>query len=768
MRTVGGTVPQIPVVQGLLLRQTHDRVVLAGSVDRRPKLKLMQGWGAFNGNTKIPVLLCACFCWIGCVFWGNAFAQNLVTNGSFPVATDPPAGWVKEKDVAGKGTVRVTNGLLELLPNKANTPSSKPLGVGQAINASALAGRTLVISAAIGLRGPAESAVVGIHALRSNGSEIANLQLRRIQVGDQLEIKTGTLTLPKEEKPSRLILYAVTEGTGGAAQFRDISVVSTDPNPVATAPTTTGQNRPLQVGLEPAYAAQVSVDASLQLRTIPRGLYGVNVEWWRNANGIWDASQDKLDATALKLSKDLRPALIRFPGGFLGDIYDWNSGVGPRKSRPPMLADHKGSNKEIPSFGTDELFQFASAIDADLVLQTNMGTGTAKMAASWVQYVKSLLQKNPVGPRVQWWEMGNELYHKGDASGGSLPPEKYVAKFREFAQEMRSADPSIRLGAIGMENYATFPFNSYPDWNEIVLKRLGGEIDFFALHNAYAPVAPDDKLKPQEVYKSLWAAPVMVEENLRTVSDQIRKFAPPGRADRIKISVTEWAPLFHVTTASKWIDHSKTLGSALYVADILRVFVQNDRVDSAMFFKLNEPSFLGLLGVRSGAWIPNASFHAFQLFSRYFGTTLVGSTAKSPTYDSLRAGLIPKTAGVPLLTTVASLSADRNRLYVMLINKSVDQTANVALALGGFDPIAGTAHLLTGASPDSNTGAELPKVPGLAWARQVNIDEKLRHFDHGAPTEISFTSTALTTVGKTFAYRVPPHSVVSLELQSKR
>lgn len=728
----------------------------------------MRGCRVFNRNTRIHVVLLAYFWWTGGAFWSSAFAQNLVTNGNFPVATDPPAGWVKEKEVAGKGTVRVNNGLLELLPNKANTPSSKPLGVGQAIDASALAGRTLYISAAIGLRGPAESAVVGIHALRNNGSEIANLQLRRTQNGDQLEVKAGTLIIPKEEKPSRLILYAVTEGTGGVAQFRDISVTTVEPNFVGLAPDPTGQNRSVHASPEAAYAAQVSVDASLQIRTIPRGLYGVNVEWWRNANGIWDAPQDKLDATALKLSKDLRPALIRFPGGFLGDIYDWSSAVGPRKSRPPILADHKGSNKEIPTFGTDELFQFAAGIDADLVLQTNMGTGTAKMAAGWVQHVKNQLQKNPVSPRVQWWEMGNELYHKGDASGGSLTPEKYAAKFREFAQEMRSVDPSIRLGAIGMENYATFPFNSYSDWNEIVLKRIGGEIDFFALHNAYAPVAPDDRLKPNEVYQSLWAAPVMVAENLRIVSDQIRKFAPPERADRIKISVTEWAPLFHVTTASKWIDHSKTLGSALYVADILRVFIQNDRVDSAMFFKLNEPSFLGLLGVRGGAWIPNASYYAFQLFSRHFGTTLVGSQVQSPTYDSIRAGLVPKTAKVPLLTTVASASADRNRLYVMLINKSVDQSANVAVSLGGFDPVAGTAHLLTGASPDSNTGAELPKVPGLVWARQVNVNEKLRHFDQGAPTEISFASKALTGVGKTFVYKVPPHSVVSIELQSKR
>src|SRR3954470_14951999 len=65
-----------------------------------------------------------------------ARAQEIVVNGDFARAGDPPPGWVRDRDSAHKGTIRVVDGTLEMAPNSANTPgSAKPLGLGQAIDA---------------------------------------------------------------------------------------------------------------------------------------------------------------------------------------------------------------------------------------------------------------------------------------------------------------------------------------------------------------------------------------------------------------------------------------------------------------------------------------------------------------------------------------------------------------------------------------------------------------------------------------------------------
>ena len=698
---------------------------------------------------------------------GITAAQNLVVNGDFARGGDPPPGWVREKETAAKGTIRVVDGVLEIAPNGANTPSAKPLGIGQAIDATALAGKSLSVSAQLGMRSPATGAVVGLHALRSDGSEIGHVHLRGSQAGGALSEQTGTLTIPPDEKPKLLILFAVAEGTGGTALFDSIRVATGIQNPAARAPAAPASASAAAAPAPSGYAVRVAVDAAARGRTIPRGLYGVNIEWWRNANGLWDEGADRLTPELVAYSKSLGTTLIRFPGGFLGDTYNWKEAVGPRKSRRPQVSNPSSGEKSPPNLGTDEAIQFAGAIGADLLLTANVGTGTAKLAADWVRYMKEAHQRNPNGPRVQGWEIGNEVYHKGDASGGSMTPEAYADKLRDFAREIRAVDPQARIGAIGLENYPTFPFNSHRNWTEVVMKRAGADIDFYSVHNGYAPVAPDDNANPREVYQALWAAPLMIADNLRLTAEQIRRYAPRERADQIRIAVTEWAPLFHVLPSSAWIDHSKTLGSALFVADTLRVFVQDDRVDIATFFKLNEPSFLGLLGVRGNQWIRNASYFAFLLYTRHFGTIVVSSRAEGPTYDNVKAGIVPAMKRVPLLESLASLSDDGSVLYVMLINKSIDTAADIELALNAFNPGAGTAHLLTGASPDSNTGSELPRVPGIRWARQVNVDAA-KHFDRGSPAEISFTSTPLQDIGRPLRYRLPPHSVVSLELRLKR
>ena len=54
----------------------------------------------------------------------SALAQNLVVNGDFSRGGDPPAGWAKEREAAGKGTMRVVGNMLEMAPNASNTTPS--------------------------------------------------------------------------------------------------------------------------------------------------------------------------------------------------------------------------------------------------------------------------------------------------------------------------------------------------------------------------------------------------------------------------------------------------------------------------------------------------------------------------------------------------------------------------------------------------------------------------------------------------------------------
>lgn len=516
--------------------------------------------------------------------------------------------------------------------------------------------------------------------------------------------------------------------------------------------------------------AQVSVEVGREIRRIPPTVYGTNVEWIYDGYGIWDRKTHGLQPEIVRLTRQLGCPLIRFPGGGFSDFYHWRDGVGPQEARPET---HHMSGSSGPvsrhTFGTDEVLAFAEQTGAQLLFTVNAGTGSAEEAASWVAYVRQKAGTHPT--RVPYWEVGNELYMKGDDPSSkaiSAKPETYAERFLQFAQAMRAADPSIVIGAIGGENQGRYALNSYRKWDETVLGKAGDQIDFIAVHNAYAPIVFRDKgLDARTVYAAMLAAPVLTARNLRTVSDQIDAYAP-ARAAHIKIAVTEWGPLFHVAPDSRFVDHVKTLGSAVYVASVLKAFVESPRTEIANFFKLVDNAFMGWIGLRGGTYIPKAPYLALQMYTRHFGTVLVGSAATSPTYDSPAVGLIDRVEGVPYVEALASRSDDGDTLYLMAINKHLDARAVITFTLNGFIPQPdGVAWTLDGTALDANSGTELPAVPGVSWAEQAQVAPNSR-FKQGAPNEVHISSEPLHDLNTSFRYSLPPHAVASIELRRRR
>jgi alpha-N-arabinofuranosidase len=428
--------------------------------------------------------------------------------------------------------------------------------------------------------------------------------------------------------------------------------------------------------------------------------------------------------------------------------------------------DGTGRDKSRPHFGTDEALEFATQAGAELLITVNAGTGTAAEAADWVRYV------NGRGQRVRYWEIGNELYIN-DGSPISkeitVDPATYAKRVREFAQAMRAADPKIQIGAIGGENQPPYGFVHYRDWNKTVLQGAGDQIDYFAIHNAYAPVSVPDQSDFRQVYEAMLASPVLIARNLATVARQIQEFAPT-RPGGIPIAVTEWGPLFQVDPKGRYAQHNKTLGSALFVASALKVLIESPVTNIANFHLLNDLGFMGWIGPARGAsfaepqWTPTPRYYSFELFSRHFGPQLLRSEAQSPTYDTPGVGAVGAVQKVPYLDVISSLSADSHQLFLIAINKDLDRPIEATIELDGFAPAAtATAWSLNGSGVDANTGTAPLPIPGLTWGRPVEDPDNPR-FSLGSASEIVFTSAPVKAVSRRFSYTFPAHSVTSLVL----
>jgi len=371
--------------------------------------------------------------------------------------------------------------------------------------------------------------------------------------------------------------------------------------------------------------------------------------------------------------------------------------------------------------------------------------------------------------RVRYWEVGNELYINDgsvDSRILTIPPATYAARFLEFAQAMRAADPRIKIGAIGGHNQGRYQVVSYPDWNRIVLTQAASQIDFLSVHNAYAPVIFDDSMDARSVYKAMFAFPELLARNLKSLAEDIALYAP-ARAPAIPIAVTEWGPLFQVDTAGKFVDHNKTLSSALYSASVFKTFLESPSTQMANFHALHDLSIMGWIGnldprfPPNPQWAPTARYYAFQMFRRHFGDTLVQSSCTGAAYDSPAVGWVDAVQGVPYLDVVASASLDGKQLYVLAINKSFDNSVQSTIAINGFRPAAtGVSWTLSGTGIDVNTGTAPLQLPGVVWAKQTE-DSINPGFYNG---QVTLTSSAVASVEEQFSYRFPPHSVTSIVL----
>ena len=498
------------------------------------------------------------------------------------------------------------------------------------------------------------------------------------------------------------------------------------------------------------------VDTTQVIRTVPRGLFGTNLEWFNFADGI-SAPDGSIRPGWVELARAQGVDNIRFPGGTLSDYYHWQDGIGPQEHRP--VREHPTDSGKSPNvFGTPEFLRFCQAVGAQPLITVNAGTGTAAEAAEWVAYCNQkdnpdrqrdgLLQPVP----VHLWEIGNELYLPGnptDKSVITVSPETYAERFLAFSAAMRKADPSIKLMAIGTANSSQVAL-PYPDWTEIVLARAAPEIDLYAVHNAYFPMTFIQHGVPtKDLYQSLWAAPEAVARSLTKLSGLLARYE---KSRHIEIAITEWGALFSYEKTE--VDQVKTMGSAVYLARLLQVFLSQPRVTVADYFKFTDRSFMGWIGYDQKPKIP---YYVIELFSKHFGSQLVHASVNSPEFDSKAVGIAAAEHGVPELTVAAALDDTGKKLFINIVNRSWNTIHRIKLDTGGFTP-APTAKTWTISSPGV-TDHNGPDLPG-----EINpslyVEPKL---SAGFKGPIAIT-TGICSSADTFP--IAPFSVLTIELES--
>lgn len=446
---------------------------------------------------------------------------------------------------------------------------------------------------------------------------------------------------------------------------------------------------------------------------IDRRIFGTNLEWFNEAGGLASANRERRDSI-VRLSRELGPVVYRFPGGILADYYDWRDGLGPLINRK-VTRHPTDSGASAHLFGSPEYFRFLQDTGGEALITVNAGTGSAADAAAWVDFANNPNNArrakegfaSPIG--VKLWEVGNELYLPGNPTEKKIAvtPEVYSARFIEFADAMRAADPSITVIAIGVAKSHIGPDTEYPDWTEKLLKAAADRIDMIAVHNAYFPMLYKAKQAPVDVvYPALWASPEAVDESLKTLDRLIARYE--GKRN-IGVAITEWGALYTIPRADPyWVDHVKTMGSGVYTARMLQVFMSHPRVRLANHFKLVDRSYMGIIDQNGQAKVP---YEILKLYSRHTGDQRVESRLSPPmSYDAAAIGVMKAQQNVAEVTAIASRDSKSGRVFVNLVNRSMSRVYSVDLKLQGARA-ARTGEILSISAPEptAHNGRDIPR-----------------------------------------------------------
>ena len=451
-----------------------------------------------------------------------------------------------------------------------------------------------------------------------------------------------------------------------------------------------------------------TIDASKRLGSTNPRVFGMHLEWSDSGNGLVNRSGSGLDQEVVATLKALRLPLFRFPGGILADYYDWTMAISPSGGRREMM--NVFTNKgESAQFGSLEFVQLLKELGAEALLTANYGTGTAESAAAWARYFKD------AGVKTPFWEIGNEIYladpSKDQPNGKRIAKtgEQYAADFPRFRGAIRAIDPTAQIGAIAHVDTGAYPLapGARRDWSARMVSSLSVAPDFVSVHNAYAPVIIDDSLRfdtaqaRARVYRALYGAPQQTVEDL----DEMQRLLNQSERTRNRpIAITEWGPRFGYSNRPEvntvYVDQSRTMAAAVYVASLLDAIVADPRVLLATYTNPIHRWYGSLLTDTDRGLIKTPTYHVFSMYRTRFESRALSTVVKTATFDADSIGLVNARRDIPDVIVRSSISEDGRRLTAMLVNRNLDRSASARVTIDGF--AAGRADCLVLRAPAPN------------------------------------------------------------------
>ncbi len=463
-------------------------------------------------------------------------------------------------------------------------------------------------------------------------------------------------------------------------------------------------------------------DAKLEIIGTGTGSFLIGVVSLMPADNI-----EGFRADMVKLLKELKHGIYRWPGGNFVSGYEWRDGIGDIDKRPPRY-DYAWNTVEYNDVGTDEFMTLCRLLGIDAYICVNAGLGDAHSAAQWVEYVNGSVDTpmgklraqngHPAPYNVTWWGIGNEMY--GQWQLGHMYIDHYVLKHNMFAKAMRQVDPTIKIVASGATVFETsttarhhrkplpaklpYEYGTPQDWSGNLLEKSSDYFEYLAEH--LYPVA--DSAFDVEKQEFVRVDDPLVDR-VRRIPNRVRctveawqeyiKRMPQLKDKNIKLAIDEWA-------GGGRMGFTSTLCAAEGLHEMFR---HSDVIEMAAY-----TAFTSNLAFNGADSCYSPTGLVFYLYRHRFGTIPVEVTGNSPQHP------VKGTIGVdrPSVTSgrdtypldvAAALTADGKSLTVAVVNPT-ETVQEININFNNID-LQDSAKKWEIAADDINTRNEAEEEP---------------------------------------------------------
>ncbi|MCL2866436.1 MAG: hypothetical protein FWF47_01600 [Clostridia bacterium] len=461
-------------------------------------------------------------------------------------------------------------------------------------------------------------------------------------------------------------------------------------------------------------------DAALVIRFAGNGIV------WIDHPSIMPAdNMDGWRKDVVTYIKQLKPGILRFPGGCYADTYHWRNAIGPRDARKPQhnfhwsnvpydvhLSDQRTARHWRPTepndVGIDELMRLCELTDTQALICVNLGTGTAQEAAAWVEYCNgsadtpygALRAQNghPVPYGIGYWQIGNEMY--GGWEAGYCGRDGYIKGYKAFHQAMSAVDPALRFVIDGFDS----------EWNRAMMRECKGLFEYIDVH--FYPGWEDiqiDANPVDRVYRHIFTKLQGIKKQIDSLRRDIRE---EGLTGMVKAAVCEYN-----ISSGGWGDTRVlmgTQGAALFTAGLICLMVQNaDLIQIGSFSNLTNAWWSSAIRTRRESIHATPSYHALSLFAHsltgrvlpcvmtceHLGTGHANSLNRDPSAGDNRLRQVAMDVkSIPAQAAVAAFDIQAGAVTIAVINFAGDSAA-LQIRWEGFASLGAPSVCCT-AAPD--------------------------------------------------------------------